>query len=77
MLPTKTLNLRLLPEEHKEIKLLATGRGLSIKDYLLFLVKQDLYDDEPLTEEDLKDIEQSEKDIQEGNTVTLDDYKWR
>jgi len=70
----KTLNLKLKPEEHREIKLLATSKGLSIKDYILSLVRQDLYDNEPLTEKDLKDIEQSEKDIQEGNTITLEDY---
>ena len=70
----KTLNVKLLPEEHREIKMLAASKGLSIKDYLLSLVKKDLYDNEPLTDEDLKDIEQSEKDIKEGNTITLKEY---
>ncbi|OQA13963.1 MAG: hypothetical protein BWY64_03418 [bacterium ADurb.Bin363] len=34
-----------------------------------------MYDDESLTEDDFRDIEQAEKGIQEGKPITLEEYK--
>ena len=79
----KVLNIRIPEDIHKSLKLEAVRRDRSVKDMVIDAIKNFIrldndvleHDDEPLTEEDLKDIEQSEKDIQEGNTITLEDYK--
>lgn len=38
----KTITIRITEEEHRKIKVEAANRGLSIKNYLLELVKMDL-----------------------------------
>lgn len=37
----KTITMRITEEQHREIKVQASKRGLSIKDYILTLVSKD------------------------------------
>ena len=43
--PEKTITIRVTDEEHRNIKLEATKQGITIKDYVLELVKKDLEKD--------------------------------
>lgn len=38
----KTITIRITEEQHKDIKIEAARRGLSVKDYILELVRNDL-----------------------------------
>ena len=44
-MPEKTITIRVTDEEHRNIKLEATKQGITIKDYVLELVKKDLEKD--------------------------------
>ena len=45
-MPEKTITMRIDETTHTEIKVRAAKKGLSIKDYILELVKKDLHSDE-------------------------------
>lgn len=38
----KTITIRITEDQHREIKVEAAKRGLTVKDYILELVKKDL-----------------------------------
>lgn len=38
----KTITIRISEDQHREIKVEAAQRGLSVKDYILDLVRKDL-----------------------------------
>lgn len=41
-MPEKTITIRVTDDEHLAIKLEATKKGVTIKDYVLALIKKDL-----------------------------------
>ncbi len=84
----KSFNIKMPEDLHQKIKLLSVKEKITMKDMILkalkeyFSVKKNLvflenfknalYDDEPLDEEDLKALEESQKDIEEGNFKSLE-----
>jgi hypothetical protein len=76
-------------ELHRIIDSLTPEETIAARHYLKYLLsvasrkRQDIrqvlanapYDDEPLTEEDIRDIEEARKDIENGETVSMDEVK--
>ncbi|HPZ07492.1 MAG TPA: hypothetical protein PL110_05220 [Candidatus Eremiobacteraeota bacterium] len=78
----KTITMKVSEQEHKEFKILATKRGGSIKDLILHCIKQykesgeaDDYEFEELDEEDLKDLEQADREYEAGEYKTFTQLK--
>jgi predicted HicB family RNase H-like nuclease len=42
-MPEKTITIRIDEELHKDIKVYIAQRGISLKDYILEKIKEDLY----------------------------------
>jgi len=84
----KSFNIKIPEDLHQKIKLLSIEEKITMKDMILkalkeyFSVKKSFvflenfknapYDDEPLDEEDLKALQESQKDIEEGNFKPLE-----
>lgn len=45
-MPEKTITIRIDEELHKDIKVNIAQKGISLKDYIVRLVKEDLYSNE-------------------------------
>lgn len=80
----KILTLKLHPETHRKMKVIASIKNISIKKYLTELIDniyQEVlsneleYDKEPLTEEEEKLFEDAKRDVEEGRFISWKDYK--
>jgi len=85
----KVLTLRLTLEEHKNLKVLSALKGMSIKSFILSLVKRNqedlefasflenhnnaLYDEEEITEEEIKRSEIADREIAAGEFEDLEE----
>jgi len=78
----KTITMKVSDDKHREIKILATKRGGTIKDLLFHLIdmyknsgEADSYEFEELDEDDIKDLELSDKAYEEGRYKTFEQLK--
>jgi hypothetical protein len=74
--------MKVSENEHKEIKILATKRGGTIKDLLFHLLEMyknseeaDSYEFEELGEEDIKDLKAGGRAYEEGRYKTFEQVK--
>lgn len=74
----KDKTLKISEGSHRQLKLIATSKGVSIKTYLEKIITE-LYenfqgiDTLPLSEEEKEDLKVSEEDIKAGRIYTLED----
>ncbi len=68
----KTLNVKISKDIYKELKIQATLRELSLKEIVERAFRAFLSEDnEPLTEDDLKDLEQAKQEYKDGKCQLL------
>ena len=68
----KTLNVKISKDIYKELKIQATIRELSLKEIVERAFRAFLSEDnEPLTDDDLKDLEQAKQEYKDGKCQLL------
>lgn len=65
---------------HSELKIQSVKEKMTMGGMVIKLINDYMrsindYDNEPLTDDDLKDIEQARQEIEEGNVMSLEEYK--
>ena len=66
----KTLAIRIDPALHKRIRLRMAENGMSLKDYIVSLVANDLKDSKPLTFESISTVNMiSEETLEQAQKV--------
>jgi hypothetical protein len=68
----KILNVKISKDIYKELKIQATMKEISLKEIVERAFRSFLSeDDEPLTEEDIKDIDEAKQEYKEGKCQLL------